>query len=77
MFDYFGIFEKKKPNFQNGQKAEENEKHGHNFTFLAKPLDKHGITLVHIMLIHPWFFKVSRLKHKPREGVDNSIYGTY
>ena len=38
-----------KPNFQNDQKSREN---GTNmdriFLFLAKPLEKHGITLMHI-----------------------------
>ena len=54
MFDCFGVrfvppFWKKKPNFQNGQKSRKN---GTNIdiilSFLAKSVDKHSITLVHI-----------------------------
>ena len=54
MFDCCGVrfvspFSKKKPNFQNDQKSREN---GTNMdiilSFLAKPVDKHGTTLVHI-----------------------------
>ena len=42
------IFEKE-PNFQNGQKSRENRTNMDIIlTFLAKPVDKHGITLVHI-----------------------------
>ena len=42
------IFEKK-PNFQNGRKSRENRTNMDiMLPFLAKPLDKHGITLVHI-----------------------------
>ena len=42
------IFEKK-PNFQNGQKSRENRTNMDIIlSFLAKPVDKHGITLVHI-----------------------------
>ena len=40
---------RKKPNFQNGQKGRENRTNMDIILiFLAKPLDKHGITLVHI-----------------------------
>ena len=54
MFDCYGIrfvspFSKKKPNFQNGQKSHENRTNMDIIlSFLAKPVDKHGITLVHI-----------------------------
>ena len=54
MFDCFGvgfvppIFEKK-PNFQNDQKSRENRTNMDIIlSFLAKPVDKHGITPVHI-----------------------------
>ena len=54
MFDSFGVrfcppILEKKPNFQNGQKSRKN---GTNMdiilSFLAKSVDKHSITLVHI-----------------------------
>ena len=54
MFDCCGVrfvspFSKKKSNFQNGQKSRENRTNMDVIlSFLAKPLDKHGITLVHI-----------------------------
>ena len=55
MFDCFGVrfvplfLIKKKPNFQNGQKSRENRTEiDIILSFLAKPLDKHGVTLVHI-----------------------------
>ena len=43
-------FSKKRPNFQNSQIGRENRtnKDNLNLLFLAKPLDKHGTTLVHI-----------------------------
>ena len=42
-------FSKKRPNFQNGQKNRENRTNiDIILSFLAKPVDKHGITLVHI-----------------------------
>ena len=54
MFDCFSVrfvapFWKKKPNFQNGQKSRKNRTNMDIIlSFLAKPVDKHGITLVHI-----------------------------
>ena len=54
MFDCCGVtfvslFSKKKPNFQNGQKSRENRTNMDIIlSFLAKPVDKHDITLVHI-----------------------------
>ena len=54
MFDccvvrFVSPFSKKKSNFQNGQKSRENRtKMDIILSFLAKPVDKHGITLVHI-----------------------------
>ena len=52
LFDCFGfcllIFEKR-PNFQNGQKRQQNRTNMNiTLSFLAKPQDKHGITLEHI-----------------------------
>ena len=38
-----------RPNFQNGQKSRENRTNMDIIlSFLAKPVDKHGITMVHI-----------------------------
>ena len=54
MFGCFGVrfvslFSKRKPNFQNGQKSRKNRTNMDIIlSFLAKPVDKHGITLVHI-----------------------------
>ena len=54
MFDCFGVrfvplFSIKNPNFQNGQKSRENKTNMDILlSFLTKPLDKHGVTLVHI-----------------------------
>ena len=54
MFDCCGVrfvspFSKKKPNFQNGQKSRENRTNMDIIlSFLAKPVDKHGITQVRI-----------------------------
>ena len=46
-FTYRSIFEKK-PNFQNDQKGRENKTNMDIFLLLLdKPLDKHGITLMH------------------------------
>ena len=52
MFDCFGVRFEKKPNFQNGQKRRENRTNMDIILLvLAKPVGKHGITLVHIT--HP------------------------
>ena len=54
VLDCFGVrcvppFSEKEPNFQNGQKSQENRTNMDLILlFSAKPLDKHGITLVHI-----------------------------
>ena len=54
MFDCFGVrlvspHFGRKPNFQNGQKSRKNKTNMDIIvSFLAKPVDKHGITLVHI-----------------------------
>ena len=54
MFDCCGLVLsphfRKKPNFQNGQKSCEKRTNMDIIlsSFLAKPMDKHGITLVHI-----------------------------
>ena len=54
MFDCFGVrfvspHFGKKPNFQNGQKSRKNKTNIEiTVSFLTKPVDKHGITLVHI-----------------------------
>ena len=54
MFDccvvrFVSPFSKKKSNFQNGQKSRENRTNMDIIlSFLAKPVDKHGITLVYI-----------------------------
>ena len=54
MFDCCGVRfvspeEEKKPDFQNGQKSHENRTNMDIIlSFLSKPVDKHGITLVHI-----------------------------
>ena len=54
MFDCFGVrfvppFWKKKPNFQNGQKSRKNRTNMDIIlSFLAKSVDKHSVTLVHI-----------------------------
>ena len=54
MFDccvvrFVSPFSKKKSNFQNGQKSRENRTSlDIILSFLAKPVDKHGITLVYI-----------------------------
>ena len=53
MFDCFGVrfvslFSKKSQTFKMVKKAGKLDKHGHNFIILAKPVDNHGITLVHI-----------------------------
>ena len=59
MFDccvvrFVSPFLKKKSNFQNGQKSRENRTNMDIIlSFLAKPVDKHGITLVYITY-PPW-----------------------
>ena len=53
MFDCFGVrfvpHVRKTPNFQNGQKSCANRTNMDIIlSFLAKPVDKHGITLAHV-----------------------------
>ena len=50
MLDCVGVrFVRKKPNLQNGQKSRESRTNMDIISsFLAKPVDKHCITLVHI-----------------------------
>ena len=78
MFDCFGVrfvppFWKKKPNFQNGQKS---RKYRTNLdiilSFLAKPVDKHGITLVHITYLPLMMGEVS-LETSPKSIIIQDI----